>query len=214
MSTDHLSISDLTGAACLGNAGSGQAPILSYLRKRYGNHAETVIQIMKAWETYGELFSEWRGVWEGDSDEYRAKRALRLARAARDFQAALTSLSNYSEYKQKSWYTHATTWIAWQQIFDYGNTWALSTISIESRNARIKKYGRRFTNWRPLVEGFTSYSYQDRGHKQASQASGDTTHQQCTSFCSVSPSQKARGMLATSSLLRISYGCRRSSDRV
>jgi hypothetical protein len=82
-----------------------------------------------------------------------------LARAARDFQAALTSLSNY---KQKSWYTHATTWIAWQQIFDYGNTWALSTISIESRNARIKKYGRRFTNWRPLVEGFTSYSYQDR----------------------------------------------------
>eukprot|EP00966_Prymnesium_polylepis_P275930 6375400-Prymnesium_polylepis.1 len=65
MSTDHLSISDLTGAACLGNAGSGQAPILSYLRKRYGNHAETVIQIMKAWETYGELFSEWAPVGSG-----------------------------------------------------------------------------------------------------------------------------------------------------
>eukprot|EP00966_Prymnesium_polylepis_P024118 555485-Prymnesium_polylepis.1 len=86
-------------------------------------------------------------------------RGLSGWRAARDFQAALTSLSNY---KQKSWYTHATVWIAWQQVFDYGNTWPLSTISIESRNARIKKYGRRFTNWRPLVEGFISYSYKDR----------------------------------------------------
>ena len=37
-----------------------------------------------------------------------------------------------------------------------------ATISIESRNAQIKKYGRHFTNWRPLVEGYTSYSYKDR----------------------------------------------------
>jgi len=34
------------------------------------------------------------------------------------------------------------------------------------RNARIKKYGRRFTNWRPLVDGFTSYSYIDRRSKK------------------------------------------------
>ena len=155
-STDHLSISDLAGANALGES---QLGVLSYIRGRYGNHSGSVIQIMKAWEAYGELFSEWRLEWNGDSDEYRAKRALRMARAARDFQAALTSLSNY---KQKSWYTHATVWIAWQQLFDFGNTWPLSTISIESRNARIKKYGRRFTNWRPLVEGFTSYSYKDR----------------------------------------------------
>ena len=58
------------------------------------------------------------------------------------------------------------TWIVWQQLFYYGNTWPLSTISIESRNARIKKYGRRFTNWRPLVEGHTAYSYIDRRTKQ------------------------------------------------
>jgi hypothetical protein len=158
-STDHLSVADLTGAAAMGNGGSGQAAVLSYLRERYGNHAATVIQILKAWEAYGELFVEWRAEWEGDSDAYRAKRALRLARAARDFQAALTSLSNY---KQKSWYTHATTWIVWQQVFNVGNTWPLSTISIESRNARIKRYGRRFANWRPLIQGFTAYSYIDR----------------------------------------------------
>ena len=46
-------------------------------------------------------------------------------------------------------------WIEWQQLFLFGNTWSLSTISIESRNARIKKIGLRFTSWRPLVEGFT-----------------------------------------------------------
>ena len=136
-----------------------KAAILSYIRKRYGNHSQVVIQILTAWEAYGEVFGEWRAAWEGDSDEYRAERALRMARCARDFQMALVSLSNY---KQKSWYTHALVWIVWQQIFSYGNMWPLSTISIESRNARIKRYGRRFTNWRPLVEGSTSYSYMDR----------------------------------------------------
>ena len=103
---------------------------------------------MQAWEAFGELFHEWRSEWTADTQEYRAKRALRLARCARDFQAALCSLSNY---KQKSWYTHTLTWIVWQQLFYFGNTWPLSTISIESRNARIKKYGRRFTNWHLLL---------------------------------------------------------------
>ena len=161
MSTDHLSISELAGAADLeSSCGDG---ILSYIRKRYGNNASKVIQILRAWEAYGELFSEWRGAWVGDSDEYRAKRALQLARTGRDFQSALTSLSNN---KQKSWYTHTTTWIVWQQVFMFGNNWPKSTISIESRNARIKKYGRRFTNWRPLVDGFTEYSYIDRRSQQ------------------------------------------------
>ena len=118
-----------------------------------------MIQILTAWEAYGQLFTEWRAEWTADSDEYRAKRALRLARAGRDFQAALTSLSNY---KQKSWYTHAIVWITWQQVFMFGNTWPLSTISIESRNARIKRYGLRFTSWRPHVEGTTTYSYTNR----------------------------------------------------
>ena len=64
----------------------------------------------------GNLFSEWRASWDDDdgSDAYRAKRSLRLARTARDFQAALTSLSNY---KQKSWYTHMLVWVVWQQVW-------------------------------------------------------------------------------------------------
>ena len=96
---------------------------------------------------------------DGDSDEYRAKRALAFARCSRDFQKALRSLSNN---KQKSWYTHVCVGIVWQQMFLFGNTWPLSTVSIESRNARIKRYGRRFANWRPLVNGFTAYDYIDR----------------------------------------------------
>jgi hypothetical protein len=47
-STDHLSIADLAGADMLGNGGSGQASVLSYLRQRYDNQAAAVIQIMKA----------------------------------------------------------------------------------------------------------------------------------------------------------------------
>jgi hypothetical protein len=152
--TSHLSVDALAGSEV-----ADREAVLSYVRKKYGNQAGVVIQILTAWEAYGMLFSEWRAAWEGDSDEYRAKRALRLARAARDFQAALTSLSNY---KQKSWYTHALVWIVWQQVFLYGNTWPLSTISIESRNARIKRYGLRFTSWRPHVEGTTTYSYTNR----------------------------------------------------
>ena len=152
-STAHLSIDELQGTA------GDRASILSYLRQRYGNQAGVVIQILTAWEAYGELFAEWRSPWESDTDPYRAKRALAYARCARDFQKALCSLSNY---KQKSWYTHTVVWIVWQQLWLYGNTWPLSTISIESRNARIKKIGLRFTNWRPLVQGFTAYSYVDR----------------------------------------------------
>ena len=117
--------------------------IATQLRARYGNHADTVVLILKGWETYGELFGEWREKWTADTDEYRALRSLKFARCARDFMAAINSLSNN---KQTSWYTHAVVWIVWQQLFFFGNTWPLSTMSIESRNARIKRYGRRFTN--------------------------------------------------------------------
>ena len=156
--TAHLSLDSLNGAAELD---LDRKALLSYVRERYGNHASVVLQILTAWEAFGALFSEWRAAWDDDdgSDEYRAKRALRLARTARDFQAALTSLSNY---KQKSWYTHMVVWIVWQQVYLCGNVWPLSTISIESRNARIKKYGLRFTSWRPHVNGTTTYSYVDR----------------------------------------------------
>ena len=161
--TAELDPSGTSGLSLEALQGEGTPEILSHIRSRYGNHAEVVIKIMHAWEAFGELFSEWRAEWTADTDEYRARRALRLARRARDFMAALNAVSNY---KQKSWYTHAVVWIAWQQLFFYGNTWPLSTISIESRNARIKKYGRRFTNWRPLVDGFTAYSYIDRRSKK------------------------------------------------
>jgi hypothetical protein len=155
--TSHLSLDQLNGAAEL----EDRTVVLSYIREKYGNHASTVIQILTAWEAYGNLFCEWRAPWKDDdgSDEYRAKRALRLARTACDFQAALTSLSNY---KQKSWCTHMLVWIVWQQVWLFGNVWPLSTISIKSRNARIKRYGLRFTSWRPHVTGTTTYSYVNR----------------------------------------------------
>ena len=156
--TSHLTLSGLHGLA-----DHDGAKLLSHIRSRYGNHSQSVIKIMQTWEAYGELFHEWRAEWTCDTEEYRAKRALQLARRARDFQAALCSLSNY---KQKSWYTHTLTWIVWQQLFYFRNTWPLSTISIEPRNARIKKYGRRFTNWRPLVQGHTAYDYIDRRTKE------------------------------------------------
>ena len=155
--TSHLSLDELNGAT---EQEDSQA-ILSYIRSKYGNQAGVVIQILTAFEAYGALFAEWRNTWDDDdgSDAYRAKRSLQLARTARDFQAALTSLSNY---KQKSWYTHMVVWIVWQQVWLYGNLWPLSTISIESRNSRIKRYGLRFTSWRPYVASTTSYSYIDR----------------------------------------------------
>ena len=49
-------------------------------------------------------------------------------------------------------------------MFWYGNTWPLSTIAIESRNARIKRYGLRFTSWRKA--GDASYSYVDRRSRE------------------------------------------------
>lgn len=153
---DGVSISDLKGAHALEGGGEG---VRQYIREGYDNQAAVVLQILAAFEAYGELFAEGRTEWEADTDAYRAQRALQFARAARDFMAALNSLSNF---KQKSWYTHTVVWIVWQQLFLYGNTWPVSTRAIESRNARFKKYGLRFTNWSPLLQGFTAYSYINR----------------------------------------------------
>ena len=125
-STAHLSLDGLQGAADL----DSKELVLSYIRKKYGNLSGTIIQILTAYEAYGMLFSAWRAPWTSDSDEYRAKRSLQLARAARDFQAALNSLSNY---KQKSWYTHLTTWIVWQQVWQFGNLWQPAHLSQERR---------------------------------------------------------------------------------
>lgn len=133
--------------------------IIAYVRQRYGNHASSVLNIMKLWEAYGEVYHAWRDPWESDTDEYRAEKALTFARAARDFSKSLAIVSNS---KHKSWYVHTTTWIVWRQLFQLGNTWSFSTCTIESRGARIKRLGRRVVSWRPLSQGFTAYRYISR----------------------------------------------------
>jgi hypothetical protein len=75
----HLSLTELIGESELGDT---RESILSYIRKRYGNQAGIVIQILTAWEAFGELFTEWRAKWDADTDPYRAKRALQFARCA------------------------------------------------------------------------------------------------------------------------------------
>ena len=55
--------------------------LASSLREKYGNHAGEVASILRLWEAYDELFYAWKEEWSDDTDEYRAKRALRLLRA-------------------------------------------------------------------------------------------------------------------------------------
>ena len=142
-----LDLGNLEGA----EAYSSQSPIIiAYVRQRYGNHAKTVLEIIALWESYGEVYHAWRDTWTSDTDAYRAARALQFARAARDYAKYLAMVS---KYKHKSWYVHMICWVVWRQLFERGNTWYHSTCSIESRGARIKRIGRRLTNWRPLVEG-------------------------------------------------------------
>ena len=78
-----LNVTGTVGLSVAGLAGGADmdgAALLTYIRERYmyGNHSAIVIQILTAWEAYGELFHEWRSVWESDSDEYRLMWALRL----------------------------------------------------------------------------------------------------------------------------------------
>ena len=47
-------------------------------------------------------------------------------------------------------------------MFECCDTWQLSTVAIETRGARIKRYGRTLVNWRPLVQGFSVYKWIDR----------------------------------------------------
>ena len=151
-----IDLNDLDSA----DAYSASSPeIVAYVRRRYGNYASTVLNILSMWEAYGRTYAAWRDKWTSDTDPYRAMRALRLARAARDYQKWLIMVSNY---KHKSWYVHIMVWITWRQIFLFGNTYVMSTVMIESRGARIKRIGRRLTSWWPLSLGFTAYKYIDR----------------------------------------------------
>eukprot|EP00965_Chrysotila_dentata_P117565 3884497-Pleurochrysis_carterae.AAC.1 len=51
-------------------------------------------------------------------------------------------LNKVSNYKHKSWYVHMIVFIVPRQMFKHGDTWRLSTMPIESRGARLKRYGR------------------------------------------------------------------------
>eukprot|EP00965_Chrysotila_dentata_P146592 4840449-Pleurochrysis_carterae.AAC.1 len=72
------------------------------------------------------------------------------------------TLNNVSNYKHQSWYVHYLIWIIPQQIFLHGNLWRFSTVAIESRGAKLKKFGRRTVSWRPLAAASAVYSYIDR----------------------------------------------------
>ena len=155
--------------------------LTDYLKSRYGNRAANVLDVMKLWECYGEVFSAWRAEWTEDSPEYRAKRALAFLRASMEFSKRLNKVSNY---KHQSWYVHYLVWIVPRQIFELGNTWSFSTCAIESREqpqsvpvasaycaddlrlracaggARLKRLGRKVVSWRSL--GAAVYNYIDR----------------------------------------------------
>ena len=108
------------------------ASLVDFLRKRYGNRAANVLDVMKLWEAYGDVFSAWREEWQENTPEYRAKRALRFLRASIEFSKALNKVSNY---KHQSWYVHYLVWIVPRQIFEVGDMWRYSTCAIESRKA-------------------------------------------------------------------------------
>ena len=112
-----------------------------------------MLDVMRFWESYGELFDEWKSPWTDDTDDYRAMRAMRFGRKAAALAACLLKVSNY---KHKSWYVHMICFVVPQQIFKYGNTWMYSTAAIESRGSRIKRLGRSTVCWRKACHGWTS----------------------------------------------------------
>ena len=137
--------------------------VAAYIRQRHSNNASRVLWVLRLWEAYGRLYSAWRDKWTSRSREYRRTRCLRFARAARDFAEALKSVSNSNH---KSWYVHLVVWIVWRQMMECCDTWQLSTVAIETRGARIKRYGRTLVSWRPLCQGFTVYKYINRATGQ------------------------------------------------
>ena len=48
-----------------------------------------------------------------------------------------------SSYRHKSWYVHRVLWVVPRQLFRYGDTWRYSATAIESRGARLKRFGRK-----------------------------------------------------------------------
>eukprot|EP00965_Chrysotila_dentata_P213290 6187544-Pleurochrysis_carterae.AAC.2 len=50
----------------------------SYLRSHFGNHADEVLDVLRGWEAFGDLFTAWRDAWTDDTEAYQLQRAMRF----------------------------------------------------------------------------------------------------------------------------------------
>ena len=73
-----------------------------------------------------------------------------------------------SGYKHKSWYVHLVLWVVPRQLFRYGDTWRFSTAAIESRGARLKRFGRNNASWRGRIKEKITYQFKKRSGAVAS----------------------------------------------
>ena len=76
-----------------------------------------------------------------------------------------------SSTRHKSWYVHLTVWVVPRQLFQYGDTWRYSTAAIESRGARLKRFGRKMASWRGRIETAKTYIFK----KQSGETGKRTT---------------------------------------
>eukprot|EP00965_Chrysotila_dentata_P261876 6214393-Pleurochrysis_carterae.AAC.3 len=154
---EHLVLHGLGGRESILSA--QEEELKEFVRTRFGNRGSEVLDTMRLWEAYAELHAAWRDPWTDDSKATRAKRALRFLRAAIAFTKELNKVSNF---KHKSWYVHVIVFVVPQQIAKHGDTWVYSTMAIESRGARLKRYGRSTVSWRKAVNGWSSFDYTNR----------------------------------------------------
>ena len=106
------------------------------LRRRYGEHANTVHAIMKAWEGYHELSHLLSVPLEDRSLAGRQERARQVAHAAIAFAHCFEGVCTS---RHRSWYLHLFVYVVPRQIERYGDLWPFSTAAIEGRGARIKR---------------------------------------------------------------------------
>ena len=112
-------------------------PLWSTLLERYGEHAHTVHEIMKAWELYHDLSQLLAAPLDDrTSQEARDARACEVAHAAIRF---ANRFEGVCSGRHHSWYLHLFVYVVPRQIEKYGALWPFSTAALESRGARIKR---------------------------------------------------------------------------
>eukprot|EP00965_Chrysotila_dentata_P158591 5238536-Pleurochrysis_carterae.AAC.1 len=52
--------------------GTDTAAVREYLTSHFGNTAPNVLDILKLWEAFGQVFDAWRDEWESETPDYRA----------------------------------------------------------------------------------------------------------------------------------------------